>query len=864
MPLITVILCTYNRDTLLPQAIQSVLEQSLGDFELIVVDDGSSDNTKAVVDQFIDSRIRYVYQKNAGLAAGRNRGLSLAKGEWIAFIDDDDRYLPEKLSQQIAFLHANREFGWCAGGHYQIDTQSGEKRVWQPDLVYGQEVPLREWLFACPVCPTAVMVKRTWLEQIGRFETELDVIDDWDCWLRLAYAGCRMGLHPEVVCEYTIHANNMSRQIAPIHQRRQNLLSRFFSQAGLSPTLAEQRVPAYSLAYLQMACQQYSQNQMDAAKKNLLQAVELDTKLLANDGQAIFNALYGEIAKFVPESQREATLHNAWNHLATSLYKLQPNLNGKSKHFSAIQRFYKVVQGEKWPVLVGAWSQLVLYAPTHLKKRGVWSLMFKSALQHYFGRFNKIGRSSLLLLLMSLLSWGIASSVQAQTPEGITTQRWSRPTSLFQTNGELANGGMAMEGDSVGHVHILFTHTPNSNSTMGIDHLFWDGQIWSEPSNILIDPENGNLLSPQLIIDESDQLHLLTIGHNNALYYSHAFASSAHSAQAWSPPLIIGRAIGVSAITYDAAGRIYIIFSNADSSIEGQILLISSSDKGQTWSNPVTIATTPKGTVASDLQLVSDKTERLHISWTVYSLREGNRTLSSFYSHSQKPDFTAWIKPYQFAKERHGQSGLAVVDEDVHLVWRSNIGGDGTFHQWSQDGGQTWEKADWYDDKGGFSGPPFFAIDSRNQLHYTIGPAYYTYWSGGRLSFYEDLATSSIRETAEISEGEGAVLTITDGNTLHAIFHTDFKDIWYTQKQLSVPKLEYTPVPSPTPRQTASPVATIATLSTEVSTPQATSLPFPLNRQRPESSFDQPIIFGVLPSVLIVVIAMIIVQLRKR
>ena len=108
MPKVSVIIPTYNRSKYVTKAIDSVLAQTYRDFEIIVVDDGSTDNTKEVLKPYTD-RIKYLYQENTGVSAARNAGIRAAGGQWIAFLDSDDEWLPEKLSIQMDYLSRHNE-----------------------------------------------------------------------------------------------------------------------------------------------------------------------------------------------------------------------------------------------------------------------------------------------------------------------------------------------------------------------------------------------------------------------------------------------------------------------------------------------------------------------------------------------------------------------------------------------------------------------------------------------------------------------------------------------------------------------------------------------------------------------------------
>ena len=115
-PQISVIIPTFNRVRLVVQAIDSVLKQSFHDFEIVVIDDGSSDDTGAVIQQYTDPRVRYIYQENTGLAGARNAGIRAARGQYVAFLDADDLFLPHNLDSHIAEIERHPQLGLVAGG----------------------------------------------------------------------------------------------------------------------------------------------------------------------------------------------------------------------------------------------------------------------------------------------------------------------------------------------------------------------------------------------------------------------------------------------------------------------------------------------------------------------------------------------------------------------------------------------------------------------------------------------------------------------------------------------------------------------------------------------------------------------------
>ena len=269
-PLVSVVMSTYNRAHIVAIAVQSVLAQSLRDFELIVVDDGSTDNTCEVISGLKDERICYVYQPNAGLAAGRNAGIAQAKGKYVAFIDDDDFLTPDSLAQRVEFLQNNPHVGWVSGGHALVNETGGllgYSRPWLNNL----DLTPKMWLYWCPTCPSAVMVQRDWLNQVDGFDSQQGLQEDWDLWLRLAFAGCPMAWIPQVVCHYQVHTANMTRSSEAIHATNGLLrvLEKLYSQDNLQTEILALRDSAYAHSYLKLASAAFASHDIGTAMHDI-------------------------------------------------------------------------------------------------------------------------------------------------------------------------------------------------------------------------------------------------------------------------------------------------------------------------------------------------------------------------------------------------------------------------------------------------------------------------------------------------------------------------------------------------------------------------------------------------------------------
>jgi glycosyltransferase involved in cell wall biosynthesis len=193
----------FNGERYLADALDSILAQTYPLLEIIVVDDGSTDGTPAVVARYAD-KVSYMRQANAGQAAARNRGLAAAKGEFVAFLDADDLWHPQKLARQMARFEARPELGFCT---------TYIKNFWIPELQH-EEQRLRDHPFAAErpsVAPT-LMARLCVFDRVGRFDASLKHRDTTDWVSRAGDQGVVSEVLPEVLVYRRIHRNNTSRR----------------------------------------------------------------------------------------------------------------------------------------------------------------------------------------------------------------------------------------------------------------------------------------------------------------------------------------------------------------------------------------------------------------------------------------------------------------------------------------------------------------------------------------------------------------------------------------------------------------------------------------------------------------------------
>ena len=211
-PLVSIIIPSYNARPWVCEAVDSVLAQTYPDYEIIVVDDGSTDGSGELLRQRYGKQIRYVYQVNRGLSGARNTGLDHADGAYIQFLDADDLLLPEKLERQVAFLEDHPEIGIVYSGCLCFYESQPEKHFPSPrQSRYCSGHILAQMVEGGFIRPHMPLVRRSCINRVGRFKEYLTSAEDYDFWLRTARAGILfhyLGGEPLVL--YRVRSDSMS------------------------------------------------------------------------------------------------------------------------------------------------------------------------------------------------------------------------------------------------------------------------------------------------------------------------------------------------------------------------------------------------------------------------------------------------------------------------------------------------------------------------------------------------------------------------------------------------------------------------------------------------------------------------------
>ncbi|MFH1136654.1 MAG: glycosyltransferase [Pseudomonadota bacterium] len=231
-PLISVVIPVYNRPEPAARAVESVLAQTHGDFELIVVDDGSTDGTWEVLRSFGD-RIKALRRPRRGVSAARNAGLAASTGSLIAFLDSDDYWAPEKLSAQELFFRENPQALICQTEEIWIRDGrrvNPKKRHGKPSgQVFYRSLEL------CLISPSAVMMRRELFDLVGTFDETLPACEDYDLWLRVSARTPVFLIDRPLVFKTGGHADQLSRTTVGLDQYRVRALEKILESGILTP-----------------------------------------------------------------------------------------------------------------------------------------------------------------------------------------------------------------------------------------------------------------------------------------------------------------------------------------------------------------------------------------------------------------------------------------------------------------------------------------------------------------------------------------------------------------------------------------------------------------------------------------------------
>jgi len=283
-PRVSVIIPTYNRSELLQVAIESVLAQTYPHIEIIVVDDGSTDDTATVMAQYA-GRVTYLRQTNRGVAAARNTGFRAASGQYLTFLDDDDLILPAKVERQVQVLSSRPKVGLVHCRYYYADGNGDP--LDKVGLLPEGEV-LKDLLCGNFIWMGAPLIRRRCLEQVGLFDEGIPSVSaDWDLWLRIALAGYPFACVQEPLGAYRTQQDSMLADVANLERATLAVFDKVFANSQLPADVVDVKARALSMWRFWIGCRYYATHRWDDAQRNLSEALALCPHLLAEPADLV-------------------------------------------------------------------------------------------------------------------------------------------------------------------------------------------------------------------------------------------------------------------------------------------------------------------------------------------------------------------------------------------------------------------------------------------------------------------------------------------------------------------------------------------------------------------------------------------------
>lgn len=374
-PQVSIIMPAYNAARFIGEAIRSVQVQTLPDWELIIVDDGSTDHTAEIVRSFEDTRIYYVERPHCGQpSVVRNQGLERARGPFVAFLDADDVFLPHKLHDQVTFLQQRPEVDLVAGGYHCVNVDGKVLATVTPWTTFPN-LDLETWVTACPVWILQILVRREQVERIGGFDPDLCHGEDYDLLLRLAHAGCRMAWHEKVVCCYRLHEENRSLAIECKMGEWRQMLHKFFARPDLPPEIRARQDEALKEVDRSAALWTYAAGDAERGAAYLASFLA-DWNWTQASAQEVTTALATRIATPMLRRDPLTLVDFLWTHLPPEAEPLKP-LRRFARATAARHLFFEAWQRGDRPAMRRMFWRVLRNEP-RLLDRGMLSLLVKS------------------------------------------------------------------------------------------------------------------------------------------------------------------------------------------------------------------------------------------------------------------------------------------------------------------------------------------------------------------------------------------------------------------------------------------------------------------------------------------------------
>ncbi len=277
-PLVSIVIPAYNQAEFLVETIQSILNQTYQNFEIIVVNDASTDNTNVVMAQIDDPRVTYiVHEKNQRLSAARNTGINASKGVIIFLLDADDWFHPEKLQSHVEFLEKHPEIGVSYNARFEMNHSADTIReMWRPPL----SVRLKDLVLSFPFSPSDTVVRREWAFKVGLFNPDVRTAEDTDFPCRLALAGCQFAGIDRALNYRRYHSGRGRKNLPGRINDVEQVHAAIFADPRCPPEVRAMGRMAIKHHLIVIVSLALIQNETELAHKYIRELVELDRSVI--------------------------------------------------------------------------------------------------------------------------------------------------------------------------------------------------------------------------------------------------------------------------------------------------------------------------------------------------------------------------------------------------------------------------------------------------------------------------------------------------------------------------------------------------------------------------------------------------------
>lgn len=227
-PLVSVVVPSYNHEKYVTETIESIINQTYKNIELIVIDDGSKDKSVEVIKNLIPAcekrftRFEFRCRENKGLSATLNEGIKLSKGKYFCACASDDMYMPDKIEKQVEFMEANPEYGMC---HSDVIIKDGIQTI-EYKRKTNKELIFEDLLLGNAIFALSVMIRNDVFSVVGMFDESL-YVEDWDMWLRISNKGYKIGFIEDHLGVYRRHETNISRNLEKMEEAVEQILDKW-------------------------------------------------------------------------------------------------------------------------------------------------------------------------------------------------------------------------------------------------------------------------------------------------------------------------------------------------------------------------------------------------------------------------------------------------------------------------------------------------------------------------------------------------------------------------------------------------------------------------------------------------------------